>query len=108
MEPRNPRAAAIWLQPDPAYHSLCVGPYGNLHEVFDDAQLEQCIRAIVHGRYSEELTADGRRLTTLTMTFHLPEATDIQVRHMGSSDMIHGEPGLRRYAPYSDGSQLDS
>lgn len=99
MEPRNPGAAGIWLQPDPAYHSLCVGPYGNLHEIFDDAELELCLRAIVEGRYSEDVAADGQRLT---MTFHLPDTTEIRVTHIGALGITYGEPGLRRYAAYSD------
>jgi hypothetical protein len=102
VEPRNPRAAAIWLEPDPAYHSLGVGPHGNLHEIFDDAELELCLRAIVDGRYSEDVAADGQRLI---MRFHLPDATEIRVMHFGAPGMTYGEPGLRRYPAYSDGAQ---
>jgi hypothetical protein len=100
--PRSPDAAPIWLYPSAHLHSLCVGANGNLHEVLVGgdgewlAELEACLRAVLDGRYVEEISDRGRHLT---MTFELQDGADIVVEHVGASE--YGDVGVRRYKPYA-------
>jgi hypothetical protein len=107
LRPADPYPAAVGLYPGPRLHSLLVGPEGNLHEVPVRGgtgwrtELEACLRAVIEGRYVEEVSDDGTRIT---MTFGLPGGGDTVTRHVGRGGDGYGEPGLHRYGPYEPAS----
>jgi hypothetical protein len=109
LRPDNPFAAAVGLYPGRHLHSLLVGPEGNLHEVLVRrragwrTELEACLRAVIEGRYAEEVSEDGTRIT---MTFGVPGGEDTVTRHVGRGGDGYGEPGVHRYEPYEPRSSL--
>jgi hypothetical protein len=109
LVPTNDAAASVQVFPEPGLVTLLVGPRGHSHELAPDAgdqwqrELRACLEAIIEGRYRE--TASRGRLFRLvvTMTFEMPDAADIVVKHYELPDLDPGEeepPTQRRFASY--------
>jgi hypothetical protein len=109
LVPVNEAAAKVAVAPGPALVTLLLGPRGNSHElVVDDdgawqRELRACLEAIVEGRYRESSSPGRVSRQIVTMTFEMPDADDIVVKHHELFELDPGEEPVaeRRFASYA-------